>query len=110
MSLFIAVVSTRLRVGFRLLVVRDVRLGFFDLRVRTVERRLRPRPVILETKVRNVSGTCFELISVTPVCGSSAMSVRILPPVLRASLPKALLAVRMPENTNGLSERNKPPK
>jgi hypothetical protein len=57
MSLFIAVVSPRLvtlrlRVGFRLLVVREVvRLGFFDLRVRTIERRLHPRPVILEPKV-----------------------------------------------------------
>ena len=54
--------------------------------------RLRLRPIILELKFWNVSCTFFEIVSWLQVCGMSAISERILPPVRKASLPKNLAA------------------
>ena len=71
-----------------------VRLGLLEFRLMRdpLRLRLRPRPVILELKFWKASCTFFEIISWYLVCGLSAISERILPPVRKASLPKNLAA------------------
>ena len=76
--------------------------------------RLRPRPIILELKFWKVTCTFFEIISWYAVCGLSAISERILPPVRKASLPKnlaaSLPAVLKPEKRKGVTDLNILPK